>query len=325
MNLCIPCANRCRYCLLSYCGTPTGVEMKRSMEYADKFYHWLKDHRPDLSFLFGFGYSMDHPDILNIIKFCQRIGSVTGEFLQFDGMEFRSETQLITLLSELKQSGIKLIDLTFYGTEVYHDQFAARQGDYRLMMDTLRIANQVELDVAISIPLNHENFTQIDALLQELEQYRTTRISCFVPHSEGRGRLLNKVRLTIQDYNQLSDQIKMRFNRTRFKTEGEWIRETNIPLPTQRVLTLNLTPDNIEIFETKGFAETIKYLERLDDDYYQKIPSFPELIKRYGNPSGNFLYSSRDLYLCYQHRYIQEHQLDIYDINDERQCFSRRI
>ena len=94
MNLCVPCANRCRYCLLSYDGKVNGVDFKRSKAYAKRFYDWLRENRPDLSFLFGFGYSMDHPDLLGAIDFCRSIGSATGAFLQFDGMNFRTDGEL---------------------------------------------------------------------------------------------------------------------------------------------------------------------------------------------------------------------------------------
>lgn len=37
MNLCVPCENRCRYCLLSYDGRVNGVDYKRSERYAKYF------------------------------------------------------------------------------------------------------------------------------------------------------------------------------------------------------------------------------------------------------------------------------------------------
>ena len=325
MNLCVPCANRCRYCLLSYDGSVTGADFARSTAYARRFYDWLKTNRPELSFLFGFGYSMEHPKLLDAIGFCQSIGSATGEFLQFDGMWFRTEAELHDLLTDLKAAGIRLIDLTFYGTEDYHDRFAARKGDFRLMMDTLRIANREGLDVSVSIPLTRENAGQVDALLTQLSVYRTARISLFVPHSEGRGSLLEPVRLTLDAYDGLSIRAKALFSRTRFRTEGEWVCSESIPVPDRRVLTLTLTRENIERFEKMDFADTIVYLESLDDEYYSRIPSFSELIKVYGDPNGSKLYSARDLYMAYQRRFIRDRKLNVYDINDERQCFSRRI
>ena len=88
---------------------------------------------------------------------------------------------------------------------------------------------------------------------------------------------------------------------------------------------MTLRPENVELFEGLSFEETIAYLEKLDDDYYAAIPTVEELAKIYGNPNGDCYYSARDLYLNYQRRYIADHNIEIYDINDERQCFSRRF
>lgn len=324
MNLCVPCENRCRYCLLSYDGRTSGVDHKRGEAYAKRFYDWLRKNRPELSFLFGFGYSMEHPDLLNVIDFCRSIGSATGEFLQFDGMKFRTDEELECLLRQLKDHGIKLIDLTFYGTEKYHDRFAARAGDYRLMMDTLAQANKIGFDVTVSIPITHENAGQMEDLMAELEQYSTQNIRCFVPHSEGRGRLLDPVRLSAADYENLSEHVRGRINTARFKTERQWL-QSGFPVNGKRALTLTLTPENVEFFEGLPFEDTIAWLEKLDDDYYAAIPTVEEPAKRYGDPDGDRYYSARDLYLNYQRRYIAERGLEIHDINDERQCFSRRF
>lgn len=325
MNLCVPCENRCRYCLLSYDGKTTGVDFARSTAYAKGFYEWIRENRPELSFLFGFGYSMEHPDLINAIKFCQSIGSATGEFLQFDGMRFRTKAELEDLMVKLKHAGIKLMDLTFYGTEDYHDRFAARAGDYRLMMNTLKAANETGIDVAVSIPLTLENYTQIDSLLDQLDEYRVKRTVCFVPHCEGRGKNLENVRFTLDAYEQSSDRVKGLFNREKFRSEAEWVSCSSLPQPDKRVLTVALTPDNIDFFEQQDFASTISYLEELDDAYYRRIPSFDALMKIYGDPQNNRMFSARDLYLHYQKRYIADRRIDVYDINDERQCFSRRF
>ena len=324
MNLCVPCENRCRYCLLSYDGKITGADYKRSEAYAKRFYEWLKENRPNLSFLFGFGYSMEHPKLLDAIDFCRSIGSATGEFLQFDGMKFRTVEELEVLLRQLQMHGIKLIDMTFYGIENYHDCFAARTGDFRLMMNTLAQANKIGLDVTVSIPITHENAQQLDALITELEQYKTRRIVCFVPHSEGRGKTLDSVRFSGADYESLSEAVRSRINTARFKTEAQWLK-CGFPPTQKRVLTVTLNQDNIAFFERQSFEETIAYLEKLDDDYYCVIPSVEELAMIYGDSNSDRYYSARDLYLYYQQRYIEDNKIEIYDINDERQCFSRRF
>ena len=224
-NLCIPCYNRCRYCLLSWDGKTIGVDYPRSEAYARKFYNWLQENRPELNFAFYFGYSMEHPHLLESIDFLREIGSPGGEFLQFDGMKFRKDEEIRELLLNLKARGIKLIDLTFYGTEAYHDQFAARPGDFDYLLRILRIANEVNLDVNAGLALNHENAGQAGELLEQLQRYRLSRVFAFVPHGEGRGENLEPVRFRQSDYDGLPASVKGIFNRQKFRPEGQWVRE----------------------------------------------------------------------------------------------------
>ena len=324
INLCVPCENRCRYCLLSYNGKTNGVDYKRSEAYAKRFYDWIQEHRPELSFVVGFGYSMEHPNLFEAIDFLQKIGSPTGKMLQFDGMKFRTEEELYVFLTELKESGIELIDLTFYGTEKYHDQFAARKGDFAYMMSILRVANEIGLPVEVGVAVSHENAEQLESLILELETYQLERLFCFVPHAEGKGASLNPVRFSQKDYEGLSDRVKKYLNTNRFKTEKEWLQMPEVFVTNKRMVALTLTPENMEQFENMEFEETISYLENLDEEYYRVIPNAEVLMKLYGNEDNDLFYSARDLYLNYQRCYIEEKQIDIYDVNDERQCFSRR-
>ena len=324
MSLSVSCENRCRYCLLSYDGKTVGANYERSKKYAIEFNVWLKKHRTDLSFLFGFGYSMEHPKLLEEIKFLQSIGSPTGEFLQFDGMKFRENQELKEFLIQLKAVGIQLIDLTFYGLRDYHDKFAVRNGEFDYLMEILKTANSVGLKVQVGVALTHENANQIDELLQYICSFKAERIFLFVPHGEGRGKSLESVRFTKSDYDLLGKRAKNLLNLEKFKTEGEWLK-TDYKKPQKRMISISLTNENIARFEEMGFAETIEYVEKLDDDYYSVIPEFPALAKRYGDEFGEKIYSQRDLFLKYQREYIAENKLRIYDINDERQCCSRRF
>lgn len=324
-NLCVPCENRCRYCLLSWDGKLSGVEYERSKRYAQIFHQWLRKNRPDLSFAFYYGYSMEHPKLLESIDFLREIGSPGGKFLQFDGMKFRNDDEIRELLVSVQTHGIELIDLTFYGTREYHDRFAARLGDFDYLMRILAIANEVGLAANVGIALNRENACQMEQLLDQLDNYRTNNIFCFVPHSEGRGVTLERVRLRQSDYDNLPESAKRYFNTRKFRTEGDWVRNCDFATPEKRVLTLGLTSENIELFEKMDFAGTLSFLEKLDDDYYATIPSLPELARMYGDPEGACFYSERDLYLTYQRRYIAEYNLKIMDVNDERGCFSRRF
>ncbi len=324
MSLCVPCENRCRHCLLSYDGKIYGADYQRSKEYAIKFYDWLKENRPDLSFLFGFGYSMEHPNLPEEIKFLQGIDSASGEFLQLDGMKFRGREELKHFLNQLKQNGIKLIDLTFYGERDYHDKFAARKGDFDYMVSILKVANEIELDVEIGIALTDENAEQMNKLVEFFEVFNYKRIFLFVPHSEGRGESLNKVRLSEKGLSLLNEKTQKLLNRKIFKTESEWLKESYTK-KEKRMICITLTKENLSFFEGLSFEDAIRFVENLDEKYYNSIPEFTSLAKTYGDKNGNELYSQRDLFLKYQRKYIADNKISLYDINDERQCFSRRF
>lgn len=323
LNLCAHCYNHCKYCLLSWDGKCLGIEYERSVKYARKFFDWLKDTHEEIDFIYYFGYSMDHPNMKEAIKFMQETNSPGGEFWQFDGMRMRTKEELQTLFASIKGLGIKMVNFTFYGTREYHDIFAGRKGDFELMMNSLQIALEQGLEVEVGIPVTKENMTQIDDLLELLPKDKA-RIFLFTPHSGGRGINLLKSKITLEDYEKLSPEAKGYFNRKKNKTPMEWIDDSE-PAAEKRILTLSLLPTNIERLEQQPFEDTLKELEKMDEDYYGSIPDFQSLLKLYADLSDKALYSRKDLYMLYQKRYIAENDIKVLDITDERFSGSMRI
>lgn len=316
LNLCVRCHNHCRYCLLSWDGTCIGIEYERSVAYARNFYNWLKITHKEINFTYYFGYSMDHPDLPNAIRFMQETSSPGGDFLQFNGMQMRTKEELYALFTNIAELGVRLIDFTFYGTKEYHDKFAGRKGDFELMMDSMKIALEKGLNVEVGIPITKENLSQIDALLSQLPQDKI-KIFIFTPHSGGRGINLSDAKITVDDYEKLSSNAKRYFNRSRNKTPAEWLHDQK-PIPKNRILTLSLLPSNIDFLEHQSFEDSLRSLEKLDEDYYDKIPNFQNLLERYALPEDRHLYSKKDLYLLYQKRYMKDACINVFDVTDER-------
>lgn len=323
-TLCVPCANRCRYCLLSWDGKLPGADYERCKAYAQRFYEWLQANRPELSFQFYFGYSMEHPALTDAIDFMGSIGSAGGQFLQLDGLSFRDETQTAAFLSDVKSHGVQSVNLTFYGLAAYHDRFAGRQGDFDYLMTILRTALSLGLEVTAGAPLTRENADQAEALLRLLEQNGVPDLRFFIPHGEGRGISLDPIRLRGKDLEQLSTAVRTRLNSRTYRTEQEWLRTNPLPLPERRMLAVSLTADNVDFFESLPFDQTIRYLEELDAQYYGALPPIHELFSRYGDPYSDALYSFRDLCLHLGRQFFAEHPCDLPDVTDERGCFSRR-
>lgn len=320
-TLCVPCHNRCRYCLLSWDGNCQGADYDRSSQYAHRFQQWLRENRPDLSFQFYFGYSMEHPRLPEAVDFLNSIGSAGGQFLQLDGLSFRTPEQTALFLSELKQHGIRAINLTFYGTREYHDRFAGRSGDFDYLMTILSTARALGLEVSTGVPLTRENAGQMEELLSLLSP---TAPRLFIPHAEGRGRHLDSIRLRQQDFDRLCPAVQSRLNLRLYRTEAQWLGTETLPIPKKRIVAVSLTEENMDFYESLPFDQTIAHLEALDDAYYRELPPIRELLHRYGNPSGDCFYSFRDLCLHDQRRFLEEHRISVYDVTDERNCFSRR-
>lgn len=326
-TLCAPCFNYCRYCLLSWSGQIIGAPWDRSAAYAKRFYNWVRQARPELKFDFSFGSSMEHPKLIEAIDFMNSIGSVMGQFLQLDGMKMRTDSELEALYSSLAAHGVESVDFTFYGTEAYHDRFAARKGDYDLMIRSIRFALAAGIAVIADIPLTGDNIGVVASLIDDLRKNGCTDIRFRIPHGEGRGELIEPIRLKKREFDSLSDELKTRLNRSAFRTEGEWYalaESGELKTEVNRTLLISLTEENIECIEKMPFDELISEVEALDENYYNAFPSFAELLKTYGDRDGEGLFSYRDLFHFYRKRYALEHGVKVYDVTDERQSGSRR-
>ena len=323
-TLAVPCACRCRYCLLAWDGKTAGCELERAKVYAKAFHEWLKSNAPEISFNFCFGYSMDHPDLMAAIDFMNSIGSVSGRFLQLNGLKQRSPAEADTLMRELRSHGVESVNFTFYGTQDAHDRFAGRKGDFDINLTLARAAMRAGLKVSSGIALTKTNCAETDELRAVLKDCGIPDIRLFIPHEEGRGITLADVRCTVDDLSLLSpDSLKL-LNRNIYRTEAEWLAASDIHSESRRSLLISLTDENIGRFEKLGFEAVIKYVEQLDEAYYKTVPGFFELLARYADASGRKLYGKRDIYQHCQKFYLRENKIDIYDVTDERYCGSRR-
>lgn len=323
-SLCVPCGNRCRYCLLSWDGTTTGADWDRSVPTAERFLRELRAQRPELDCSFSFGYAMEHPRLQEAIRTLRKLGSPTASFLQCDGMKMRDEAACRELIQMLRDEGIRQLNFTVYGLPDYHDRFAGRAGDFALIRRMMEAAREGGLPFTADIPLTRENVGQADALAEQLQAAGSEKVRLFIPHEEGRGKLLAGVRLRKTALSTLCPDTRGLLNETIFRTEADWLRE---PEPIQehyRLILISLRRDNIHDYEQCSALSVLEELEDLDERYYAAFPAFAELAERYGNPKGDELYRIRDLFYHYRRLYAADHPMELYDVTDETRSGSRR-
>ena len=321
-NYCVPCHSHCRYCLLSSCGQVSGVDYRRSEALAHRIMTELAEKRPDISGSFYIGYCMDTVNLWDYIRFSREHESPGASFLQMNGFGFREATELLSMMRKIREEGVRLIDLTFYGTEEYHDSFAGRKGDFRFVLQMVSAAIQVNLPVNISIPLLRSNLDQLEDLRSILSDYPVAGYSYFLPHSKGRGKTIQDQRITRQEFEKLPSGIRDAFWKILHQTEAEWMNAGKWEKPEKRNLTLVLTKENIQLFEGMKTEDMISYLETMDNRHLSQLPAIPELAERYGDPDNDQLFRYRDLLLKWQQQFIADTGKTIYDTHDETHHFS---
>lgn len=319
-NLCAACHCGCRHCLLSSQHRATGVDNKRGIAFAKRFYSWLKKNRPELGGTYYVGYCMDFPELTEYIAWQKAHSGM--EHLLFDGMKLRSHAEAVSLLREVFAAGTREIVLTFYGTGEYHDRFAGRRGDFDYLLMLAGLAAEQGLRVSAGIMLTQENMDQMDTLLDTLEKLPLRSCYLILPHAKGRGESLSSLRLTDEDLLLLSPRVQEKLSRSKYKTEAQWLEQSQFPKADSRHLTLSLTPENIDRLESMNPADVIAELEAMDDAYYAALPPVEELAALCGRPDNRQLFRFRDLYLQWQKRYWQTRPMTITDMNDERYSFS---
>lgn len=321
-NLCAPCGCACKYCLLQSCKKATeGIDYFRGKQFAERFVEWGKGKQLAQLPYYYIPYCAEYPELLDNIAFNHSIGFVGASFLQCNGIKIRNESEIDKWISQLKDAGVKNIDITFFGNEKYHDQFAARKGDYHFMMQLVKSANKKGMVCTPSLVITEENKEMLEELIEVLSELTPLKnIHSFLPDYRGRGYLLEDSRLTDKSYAALPEVVKGTLNIKRYQTERSWLTHQELPEYTKRELVITLRKDNIDRFEQMSCDEVITSIEKLDEDYYDAIPNINELARKYGDKNNTKLYRQRDLFWMWQKRYIKEHNFHLYDVTDERFC-----
>ena len=304
---------------MGYNGGVAGAGYKRGKDLARR----IASESP-VKFNYYIGFCMDTPEHFDYIAFCRETGSSSGRFLQMNGFAGKLYGDIEVLMGRIRDAGVELIDLTFYGLPDYHDSFAGRAGDFELLMKMLKAANAVQLPAHISAPITEENAGQMEGLFDILSKFNTDSIGLYLPHAKGRGWLLEPKRLRNSTFEQLPMPVRLHMPKIRTQTEAQWHHEGVFPEPEERCLTLSLTSKNIGRYEGISALDMIKELETLDDAFYAAVPPAAELAGLYGDPAGDKLYRYRDLVLFWTRKYVRENNIALHDMTDERGHFSVR-
>ena len=187
------------------------------------------------------------------------------------------------------------------------------------------MAHAEGIPFSTGIPLTMENVSQADELVDIIRNVGCAQIRLFIPHEEGRGKILSRVRLTSEAFLTLAPETRRLMNTAFYRTERDWLKEPAEIKEHQRHLLISLRHDNIEDYEKRSALSVMQEIEELDERYYSAFPGFAELAAMYGDQNSGKLYHKRDLFYHYRMLYAENHDLHVYDATDERLSGSRRV
>ena len=322
-NYCVPCAARCKYCLLSSCEKANGVAFDRGQRLAERLIRESAGTGIGISYYIG--YCMDTPHLRAYLDFRRTYGMASAKFLQMNGFHFMQQTEIESLMRMTADMGVETMDFTVYGGREYHNRFAGRAGDHELLESMARAAAASGIKAQVSVPVIKDSLPQLDSVLDTAGEWGAEKVLFFLPHSKGRGWNFRDKRITNVDFDSLSPAVKAHFQKTPVKTEAEWIRAQQFPDPKQRVLTLVLNPEEADRFERMSFEEILSFLEEMDDTNRALMPPPAALSRLYGDPEGKKMYRLRDLILLWRQMYVRDHPGAIRDMQDESKHFCTEI
>ena len=321
----VSCFCACKHCFFQSRKTSYGVPYDVGEKIALKFHKWREDRgMHEFSLSYTISHCAEYEELFRNIELNKHFGFIGHSFLQINGIQRCHTNELRNFLIKLKSAGVSTIDTTFYGLEDFHDNFSARKGDFKFLLEIVKECISLGLTSQTTFIITESNKNQLSELIGLLESLGCTKHHGFLPDYLGNGEHIESIRLLEKSLGALPKSVKNCINIRNYKPESQWVADNAYIAHTSRNLVLCLRPDNIDMIETMSCDDIIKYLVDLDEQYYSAIPTIETLSKQYGDVNNKKLYRQRDLHWKWAKAYICDNQLSIYDVTDGRNCGSIR-
>ncbi len=321
------CSNRCGHCWVLGDKRKPNVETGQVMFILDKLAE-MKAEIPNVGF-FLFDEPGQHVGFLDIMEKAGELGLIGEEyFLPTNGSLLAAAPD--KTWSRLIGAGCRCLQLTLYGLERTHDEFAGRAGAYRDVLATARRAMEFGIEWYVQIPIHPGNISELEETVEmarKLDPTGKSRVGWFPFLWQGRGR--NALRVRGSQYSRLPANIREK--RSYFLEEKAAIESirSNPGLSGMKgsysmctVLTFQVERD-LKVYwggacDSGGIAAAVPELQNhfllgvlgadgflpLLNKYQQEKPhvlelldtiTWGELASRYGDPTNDEIFYFNDL------------------------------
>jgi hypothetical protein len=315
------CAHSCRYCSIGR--RPVAkLSASRFAALVERFFDW-QEASGMKTFMLGrwLGYNANHErPILEILRRLDDRGAdpdwprLPRRFLSgftLGGLPWRSEVELLSWLRMLRDEfGLGRVVTTLAGTGAVHDRWNGKQGNFNLLLSTLRVAGSLGLALSARLLITRSTLPCLAELHDLLKALPGGCWPSYAPlYYSGSAIRYEGERITEEIRDGLSKEIRESgaWNLEKWLSERELvdiIRTQKVPLRSV-FLNLTLTDETIDRIEAMSCDDIVGDLEQRTRAAYAAIPSLGELCERYGDGSNRMVYARET---CIDRRWFDIHQ-----------------
>jgi len=281
---------------------PVSVSYERARHIAERFIAWAQGVpgcELRVEFGIGFSYDIELPKLIDYISF-RRDNDMGGwDYLPLNGLGLRTREELAHLLASLQSVGLRMANLSFYGTRESHDSFARRRGDFEYLLLMAQVMAELGLARSEFILVRKSALSELPRLLEILDAIpgREQRVPSLCDYL-GRAANREEERLEEQDLQALPAALRDGIGRDHYRTEASWMQAIladELPPKSKLIYVIGVRDNNADYLENEACEEILRTWRERDDQRRASGPSLAQVAEQYGDPTGRRLYALRDL------------------------------
>lgn len=200
------CTNRCQHCWTQGSARNRQVPAEQVFFVLEKLAE-ARTQAPQGAF-FLYDEPTTHPQFIKIIERAAALGLMWEDFfLPTNGSVLAGVSNQV--MQRLKAASVNCLQLTAYGLEQTHDEFAVRRGAFQNFLATIRRAMEHGLEWYAGVVLHAGSVAelpQVFDLFRSLDPSGKATVGSFPFSWQGRGRYARRARAS--DYARLPDEYK---------------------------------------------------------------------------------------------------------------------
>ncbi|MDD3597716.1 hypothetical protein [Sulfuricurvum sp.] len=318
-----PCASRCRLCQLAHT-KPSKITFDRFKSVINKFYEFKLSQKLDnMSFLFWDGYSLnsDIHEFSEMYSLHEKVGEWKMKALHLGGIHHMETDDIRKWLYDRKNIGSEYTSASYFGFGEDHNYWSNRKNDFQFLLDTQRIAAEIDLINEVHIFLLNSTLQNLPRLLETIDKNINNVRECiiFPPYYSGLARKYEKERLTSEQIMNLPITVKqyLRSDFKTWKTEKEWVEYVRLLKDSEKIrlnnshFTIELNDKNIDYIESHSCEDILTDLFKRTFETYNQLPPISLLAEKYSDIYSDKVYMYMwDMESLWLDRYLKENPTD---------------